>query len=89
MQITKAVVRSHLPLHSTQPVIPGFLDLIHVQNAGVAFGLMNDFAHPRRGPDVGLAIAALVGIGYGSDSPEEERLARLGLSLILGAPSGI
>jgi signal peptidase II len=89
-QVTKAAVRSALPLHSTRPVIPGVLDLIHVQNAGVAFGLMNDFDHPYRAfLTLGLAVAALVGIGYyARQLHPEERLARLGLSLILGGAVG-
>jgi len=89
-QITKAAIRAHLPLHSTKPVIPGFLDLIHVQNAGVAFGLMNDFAHPHRGwLTLGLAVAALIGISYyARQLQREERLARIGLSLILGGAVG-
>jgi len=89
-QITKAAVRTHLPLHATTSIIPGLLDLIHVQNAGVAFGLMNDFAHPQRGLlTLGLALAALLGIGYyARQLQREERLARVGLSLILGGAIG-
>jgi signal peptidase II len=89
-QVTKTAVRNLLPLHAAKPVIPGVLDLIHVQNAGVAFGLMNDFAHPRRGLlTLGLALAALVGIGYYARQLQRtERLARVGLSLILGGAVG-
>ncbi len=89
-QITKAAIRSQLPLHAAKPIIPGFLDLIHVQNAGVAFGLMNDFAHPQRGLfTLALAVAALVGIAYyARQLHRDERLARLGLSLILGGALG-
>lgn len=89
-QITKAAIRSHLPLHGSRPVIAGFLDLIHVQNAGVAFGLMNDYAHPQRGLlTMGLALAALIGIGYyARQLHPAERLARVGLSLILGGAIG-
>jgi signal peptidase II len=89
-QITKTLIRSELPLHATQPVIPGVLDLIHVRNAGVAFGLMNDFDHPYRALlTLGLAVAALVGIGYYARQLHPgERLARLGLSCILGGAVG-
>ena len=89
-QITKALIRGHLPLHSSQTLIPGVLELIHVQNAGVAFGLMNDFAHPsRRLLTLALAVAALIGIGYyARHLRREERLARSGLSLILGGAIG-
>ncbi len=89
-QLTKAAVRSHLPLHGARPVIAGVLDLIHVQNAGVAFGLMNDFPHPQRALlTMGLAVAALIGIGYYARQLQPaERLARAGLSLILGGAIG-
>ncbi len=89
-QITKALIHSYLPLHSSKTLIPGVLDLIHVQNAGVAFGLMNDFAHPlRRLLTLALAIAALIGIGYyARQLRREERMARTGLSLILGGAIG-
>ncbi len=38
-QWTKWLVEVHLPHHTTQPVIPGFFNLTHVRNTGVAFGL--------------------------------------------------
>ena len=38
-QWTKWLVEVHLPHHTAQPVIPGFLNLTHVRNTGVAFGL--------------------------------------------------
>ena len=57
-QITKALVRTALPLGDSRTVIPGFLDLTHVQNTGAAFGLLNgvDFAYK---PLVMIAIAAI------------------------------
>ncbi len=39
-QLTKALVRMELPLHSRVRVLPGFLDLVHIQNPGAAWGLM-------------------------------------------------
>ena len=89
-QVTKALVRATLPLGDSRNVIPGFLDLTHVQNTGAAFGLLNgvDFAYK---PLVMIAIAAiaLVAIAvYGRQLGFEERLARLGLSLILGGAFG-
>ena len=89
-QVTKALVRATLPLGDSRNVIPGFLDLTHVQNTGAAFGLLNgvDFAYK---PLVMIASAAtaLVAIAvYGRQLGFEERLARLGLSLILGGAFG-
>lgn len=41
---TKLWVESSLELWSVRTVIPGFFDLVHSQNRGMAFGLMNDGA---------------------------------------------
>jgi signal peptidase II len=91
-QIAKAIVRASLPLYDSQTVIPGLVDLTHVRNAGVAFGLMNDAAisAPLKAvATTGMAALALVGIGlYARHLKHEERLARIGLSLILGGALG-
>ena len=90
-QLTKEVIRRVLPLSSDPiKVIPGLLDLTHVQNTGAAFGLMNgvDFAYK---PFVMIAIAAvaLVAIAaYATQLGFHERMARSGLSLILGGAFG-
>jgi signal peptidase II len=91
-QIAKALVRATLPLYDSQTVIPGLMDLTHVRNAGVAFGLMNDAAISapiKAVATTGMAALALVGIGmYARHITQEERLARVGLSLILGGALG-
>ena len=89
-QLTKQLVRQMLPLQDTINVIPGFLDLTHVQNTGAAFGLLNAHDFPYK-PAVMIAIAAvaLVAIAaYGAQLGFHERLARFGLSLILGGAFG-
>jgi signal peptidase II len=89
-QLTKQVVRHMLPLHDTVRIIPGFLDFTHVQNTGAAFGLLNAADFPYK-PAVMSAIAAiaLVAIAaYGAQLGFHERLARFGLSLILGGAFG-
>jgi signal peptidase II len=88
-QIAKALVRTRLPLYGSQPLIPGFLDLVHVQNAGVAFGLLNQHGPERGLLTKGLAVLALAGIAYyAMHLRRHERLARIGLSLILGGAVG-
>jgi signal peptidase II len=89
-QASKALVQSILPVFDSRTIIPGLLDLVHVQNAGVAFGFLNDVAHPLRSlVTTALALAALVGIGYYARHVHpDERLARLGLSLVLGGAVG-
>ena len=89
-QLTKALVRQGLALYSSVPIIPGFMDLVHVHNRGVAFGLFNDVSHPQRGlMTTALAVIALAGIAYYARHVRaHERLARVGLSLILGGAIG-
>lgn len=89
-QLTKALVRARLPLYDSRPVIPGLLDFVHVQNAGVAFGLLNDVVHPVRSlVTTALALVALGGIVYyARHIRHDERLARVGLSCILGGAVG-
>jgi len=89
-QVTKAAVRAYLPLHSGRTVIPGFLDLTHVQNSGAAFGILNAVDFPYKAAVVALvATAALMGITlYAARMSSHERLARVGLALILGGAIG-
>ena len=89
-QLTKQIVRHLLPLHDTLRIIPGFLDFTHVQNTGAAFGLLNAADFPYKpAVMIGIAAIALVAIAaYGAQLGFHERLARFGLSLILGGAFG-
>jgi signal peptidase II len=90
-QLTKEIVRRTLPLHG-EPVqiIPGLLDLTHVQNTGAAFGLLNSADFPYKpAVMIGIAALALIAIAtYAAQLGFHERLARTGLSLILGGAFG-
>ena len=89
-QITKAIVRATLAPNASVSVIPGFIDLIHVHNSGVAFGFLNDLDLPFKGlVTTALAAVALFGIAfYARHVRHDERFARLGLSMILGGAVG-
>lgn len=89
-QLTKLIVRHTLSLHESINVIPGFLDLTHVRNTGAAFGLLNAADFPYKpAVMIGIAAIALVAIAaYGTQLGFHERLARFGLSLILGGAFG-
>jgi signal peptidase II len=89
-QATKALVRSRLPLHDSVTVIPGFFDLTHVRNTGAAFGMLNslEFAY-KPIVMVIVALIALAAVGtYAMTLPPAQRIARYGLSLILGGAIG-
>ena len=89
-QLTKALVRSMLPLHSSVTVIPGFFDLTHVRNSGAAFGILNAVDFPfKTGVIALIATAALVGVGlYASTLAHHQLAARIGLALIIGGAAG-
>jgi signal peptidase II len=89
-QVTKAIVRASLAVGETRTVIPGFLDLAHVQNTGAAFGLLNDVDFPyKQAVVVAMAAIALLAIAlYGAQLGFHDRLARTGLAMILGGAVG-
>lgn len=89
-QVTKALVRSAFELHEGSTVIPGFFDLTRVHNTGAAFGMMNGMEFPFKSLILSLvAGAALIGLAvYGAMLPANQRMARLGLALIVGGAAG-
>jgi signal peptidase II len=89
-QATKALVRAHIPLHESVTVVSGVLNLTHVRNTGAAFGFLNTVDFPYKAAVVALAAtAALIGIAwYAARVSSHERLARLGLALILAGAVG-
>jgi len=89
-QVTKLLVVTELGLLQTVTIIPGLLNLTHVRNSGVAFGILNsaDFAFKPALMAV-FAFGALVGVGlYATQLPLGHRWARAGLALILGGAAG-
>ena len=89
-QWTKWLVEVHLPHHSTQPVIPGFFNLTHVRNTGVAFGL---FASDGGGGGSWLltllGLGALVAVGlYFWYTPSRDRVLLAALALVVGGAVG-
>lgn len=89
-QITKALVRANLSVGESRTLVPGLLDLTHVQNTGAAFGLLNDVDFPYKQALVVVmaAIALLAIAAYGAQLGFSDRLARTGLAMILGGAVG-
>ena len=90
-QWTKWLVEVHLPHHTAQPIIPGFLNLTHVRNTGVAVGL---FASDVGGGGGGwlltlLGLGALVAVGvYFWFAPSRDRGLLVALALVVGGAIG-
>ncbi len=89
-QVTKLLVVREMELYESIPLIPGLLNLTHIRNTGVAFGLLNSAEFAYKPLVMALvALAALVGVGlYASQLPLQHRWVRAGLGLILGGAAG-
>jgi signal peptidase II len=89
-RITKRLVETHLTADDTVKVIPGFFDIVHLQNRGAAFGIFNDSAFQwRTALLVAASLAAAVVVSWILRHPA--RLGRClfwGLTLVLGGALG-
>lgn len=86
-QWTKWLVELHLPHHMAETVIPGFLNLTHVRNTGVAFGL---FASDHGGlllTILGFGALAAVSL-YFWFAPSKDRWLLVALALVVGGAVG-
>lgn len=89
-QITKALVHATLGLYDSRTIIPGLLDLVHVRNEGVAFGLLNNVDLPYKSAlTTALALGALGAmVWYSTQIQAHERLARAGMACIAAGAVG-
>lgn len=89
-QLTKAMVRTSVPLYGSVAVVPGFVDLTHVRNTGAAFGILNAVDFPFKAVVIALIqTAALVAVGlYAASLAHHQLVARTGLALIVGGAAG-
>jgi len=89
-QVVKMLVRSSFGLHDSIDVIPGFFNLTRVHNFGAAFGLMSAADFPFKTAVLSAVAALALGslAWYGASLPAGQRLARVGLALIVGGAAG-
>ena len=89
-RITKSVIEARVSAFDVHPVIPGFFDIVHSQNRGVAFGLMNDSTSAWRTVVliVFSAAALLLVAGLLWRASRLDRWTATGLALILGGAAG-
>ncbi|SFM81640.1 signal peptidase II [Thermodesulforhabdus norvegica] len=90
-QLSKRLVRETLPVGSASPVIPGFFNLVHVENPGVAFSILAD--NPTLLTRLILILIALIAVvvlntvvARSGDNPGRGLLIPYGL--ILGGALG-
>ena len=93
-RITKLIIKGHVSLWETHRVIPGFFNIVHTENPGVAFGMFAESTSPVRGLVlIGLSTAVLVLITVVLLKPlrSGERhnwILRAALALVLGGAMG-
>ena len=89
-QLTKALVRAKLSEYDSVNVIPGLLDITRAHNTGAAFGILNGVEFPYKAVlMVAIALVALAAVAlYALTLPDEQRMARVGLAMILGGAFG-
>jgi len=87
-QITKYVIQTHVQLHDSITVVPGFFNITHVRNKGAAFGILSTLPEFWRSAffiTVTLvAVAAIIALIIKT----HERLLVYAFSLIAGGAIG-
>lgn len=89
-QFTKLLLIHILRLYESMVVIPGFFDLVHVRNRGIAFGLLNHLGTSWSSIVLSAvtAVAVILLIFWLTRLKEEERWMAFGLALIIGGAVG-
>lgn len=87
---TKWLVSSHIDLHESIPLIPDFLQLVHVRNTGAAFGIgaNADSAIVPLLLNLGAIGVFFVVVAYAFRAAVTDRVLQTGLHLILGGAIG-
>src|ERR1035441_6003469 len=89
-RLSKSIVEAHVSPFDVHPVIPGFFDIVHSQNRGVAFGLMNESNSAWRTVVlIAFSAAALLLVaGLLWRASRLDRWTVAGLALVLGGAAG-
>jgi signal peptidase II len=90
-RITKAAVKMHLGAYDTITVIPGWFNIVHTENPGIAFGMLSNASGAWRDIVlIGFSAAVLVAIAAMLLRPSTQRdsILRTALAFILGGAFG-
>ena len=84
-QLSKAWIRSWLPLHSEHEIIPNWLSFSHILNKGAAWGMLSG----QRWFLIAITLFVMVMVSQmAREFAPHNASARLGLGLILGGAIG-
>jgi signal peptidase II len=90
-RLTKWLIGARVSFADTYQVIPGFFDIVHSENRGIAFGFFDDSTSQWRTVLlVALSLAAIATMGaFLWKSPQRlDRLSQFGFALIMGGAAG-
>lgn len=89
-QLTKFLVVKKIPFGSGFSVVAGFLDMVHFNNTGAAFGMLSGADPSLRVPFFyAISALALIAIAaYIYKMPSDERIMPFALSLVVGGIFG-
>jgi signal peptidase II len=89
-RLTKVIIEQRVSESATCRVIPGFFNIVHSENRGVAFGIFNDSAFQWRSLVlIVVAVVAVVFVGaYLLRARHIDTATLWGLALILGGAAG-
>jgi len=93
-RLTKLWIQAEVSLYDSRTVIPGFFDIVHAENRGMAFGLFSDGESAiRRLLLVGVALVVLLAVAamlwkLPSQTGRTSRLTGSALVLVLGGAIG-
>lgn len=89
-QATKWWILQNIAYQTAHPVWPGYFDLVHFRNPGVAFSMLGDMA--AKGHQWFFYVVTLVAAGallwLYAKSPEDDRKSQIPLAFILGGALG-
>jgi signal peptidase II len=89
-RITKGIIKSHIGLWDRPVVVvPGFFNIVHTENPGIAFGLLADASGPWRSVLlIGFGSVVLLVITIILLRGGHSGVLRSGLALVLGGAFG-
>ena len=87
---TKALIEESFALYEFKTVIPGFLELTHTRNTGMAFGIFSESTSHWTPHILSFTsvIAFLLILAFALRSPASQRRLQSGLMLVLGGAAG-
>ena len=87
-QLVKWVVVRALPFGAEREVIPGLFRLVHTRNRGIAFGLLGSSGPLVQTLLLAVVVTVVAVLVWQLSRGDGDRLAGLGLALVLGGALG-